>query len=136
MSSVTTYDLIHDFLVDNFTAVPLAFENDGFKQPSDPEHYVYVEIVGNYLDQASIGAENVKANLWRELGVVYLNVMAPRGAGSRQARVYATQLSDLFRGLELGPLIFREGSIGEGEPGRTDGSYYRMTATIDWQRDA
>ncbi|RVJ16567.1 hypothetical protein CN184_28300 [Sinorhizobium medicae] len=136
MASPQAYDAIHNYLVAAWgAATPLAFENDGFAAPSDPEHWIYVEIVGDVLEQESIGAENRAANLWREAGTIYAHVMTPRGAGTRQARVYAQQLVDLFRGQEIGTLTFLDCSIGASEPGDADGSYFRMTATIDWQRD-
>ncbi|MCV9997328.1 phage tail terminator-like protein [Pararhizobium sp. YC-54] len=135
MASPEAYDTIHDYLVAAWSATPLAFENDGFNVPIDPEPWVLVEIVGNFFEQESIGAETRDANLWREGGQLYAHVMVPRGNGSRQARVFAAQIVDLFRGEDIGMLTFRDASIGAGEAGDVDGSYYRLTATIDWRRD-
>lgn len=135
MASPQTYDAIHDYLETVWTATPLAFENDGFKGPNQPVAWVLIEIFGDFYEQESIGAETQAANLWREAGQLLAHVNVPRGTGSRDARVHAAAIVDLFRGLEIGPVVFTTASIGAREPGVTDGSYFRMTATVDWSRD-
>jgi len=135
MATVETFDAIHDYLVASWTTTPIAFENDGFEVPTDPEHWLLVEVFGDLFEQASIGAEEQRANLWREAGQFYVHVMAPRGQGTRTARLYGKQIADLFRGQEIAGVTFRDASIGAGEPGAADGSYFRMTVTIDWLRD-
>lgn len=135
MSSPDAFTVIHDHLVDNWSAIPLAFENDGYEKPSDPDYFVYVEVVGDFFDQASIGAEPQTDNLWREEGVLYLHVMTPRGAGSLQARTYGKQLANLFRGQEINGVVFRAISLGGGGAPDEDGNYWPFTVTIDWQRD-
>lgn len=135
MSSVTAFDTIHDFLIAAWTATPIFFENEQRILPDNPEHWVLAEIYGDIFDQASIGAGSRDANLWRESGQVYLSVMTMNDIGSRQSRVYAGQLADLLRGLDIGTVRFRDASIGAGEPGEGDGNYWRMTCTIDWERD-
>ena len=135
MASPEAYDTIHDYLVGAWATTPLAFENDGFDVPSDPEAWVLIEVVGNFFEQETIGAETREANLWREGGQLYAHVMVPRGTGSAQARQIARDIVDLFRGQDIGTLTFLDASIGAGEAGDADGSYFRMTATIDWSRD-
>lgn len=136
MASPQTYDAIHDYLEQVWTATPLAFENDGFKPPNDPAPWVLIEVFGDFYEQESIGAETQAANLWREAGQLLAHVNVPRGTGSRVARQHATDIVDLFRGQQIGSVVFTTASIGAREPGVTDGSYFRMTATIDWSRDA
>ncbi|NTG20006.1 hypothetical protein G6L00_06060 [Agrobacterium rhizogenes] len=135
MSTPEAYDTIHDYLVPAWSGPALAFENDGFKLPATPTHWILVEIFGDIYEQASIGAETVKANLWREEGQIEAHVMAPRGSGTREARQYARQFVDLFRGQEIGDIVFETISIGAGNAGDATGAYFRMTATIDWRRD-
>ncbi|QRY68195.1 hypothetical protein JVX98_28320 [Ensifer sp. PDNC004] len=135
MSTPESYDATHDYLVANWLATPIAFENDGFEPPSDPDYWLLVEMFGDLFAQESIGAETQDANLWREAGQIYVHVMTPRGVGTRVARQYGRQIADLFRGQEIAGVVFRDASIGAGEPGKADGSYFRMTVTIDWQRD-
>lgn len=135
MSSATTYDVVHDYLVANWTTTAIAFENEPHPLPDTPEHWVFVEIYGDLFAQMSIGAGSRDTNLWRETGQVLLNVMAPRETGSRLARLYANQLADLLRGKDIGVVRFLDASIGAGQAGEGDGNYWRMTATIDWERD-
>ncbi|PWJ93526.1 hypothetical protein C8D77_101205 [Mesorhizobium loti] len=135
MSSLTTYDTIEQYLTAQWTTTPLIFENMPDDLPDDPAHFVFVEIFGDFFDQASIGAETRSANLWREVGQLYLNVMTRNNIGTRKARELAGQLIDLFRGMEIGTVIFREASLGAGEAGKYKANYYAMTATINWQRD-
>jgi hypothetical protein len=136
MSSFSAFETIKQYLSANWSATPLVFENDRFNLPCVPAAFVYVEIVGNTYDQASIGGGEERAdNLWREWGQLYLNVMVPSGTGSGPARQYCDQLLALVAGHEIGALTFRDASIGMGEPGRTFANYYAMTASITWYRD-
>lgn len=136
MASAAAFDVVHDRLVAEWTATPLVFENDDYQAPDAPEPFVYVEVFGDFFDQASIGARTQADNLWREGGQVYLHVMTEKGVGSRAARVLAKQLADLFRGQEISGVRFRNASIGAGDPARFPaGSYFAMTATIEFERD-
>lgn len=136
MASPESFDVIHDHLVAVWTATDLIFENEDWPQPDIPELFVYVEIFGTFYDQMSIGSGTQAGNLWREGGSVDMHVMMPKGVGTRQARVLAKQLADIFRGQEIGSVRFRNASIGAGEPIRTPpGQYSAMTATIEFERD-
>ncbi len=144
MSSFTAYDTIEQYLNNQWSVAcsaaglevtPLVYENMPFDLPDDPAHFVFAEIFGDTYDQESIGAEPRTDNLFREWGQLYLNVMTRNGIGTALARKYATQLVGLFQGLDVGTLTFREASIGAGEPGKNDGNYFRMTATVNWRRD-
>lgn len=135
MSSPAAFDAIHDHLEAQWTATPIVFENEDWPTPDSPAAFVLVEIFGDFYDLASIGAGSVTANRWRETGQLLMHVMTPTGAGTATARTYAKQLLDLVRGQEIDGVIFRECSIGAGEPGTNDGNYFRMTATANWERD-
>ncbi|WP_136617064.1 MULTISPECIES: hypothetical protein [Mesorhizobium] len=144
MSSLVTYDTVEPYINEQWPtacatagldATPVLFENMPDDIPDDPAHFLYVEIFGDFFDQASIGAETRDNNLWREVGQVYLHVMTKNGIGTRLARQYAGLAIDLFRGMEIGTVIFREASIGAGDAGKYSANYYSMLATINWQRD-
>lgn len=135
MASPEVFATIKGYLEAEWTATPLAFENDGFSPPNDPEPWVLIEVFGDFFEQESMGAEVQAANLWREAGQMLAHVMVPQGTGSVVARTHARAVVDLFRGQDIGSVVFGRASIGASEPGVKDGSYFRMTATIDWSRD-
>lgn len=137
MASAAVYDVIEQRLTALWTATPVVFENMDFPDLAEtPAPFVFVEIYGDVFDQASIGGGAGQAsNLWREAGQLLMHVMTPQGTGTRDARLYAKQLVDLFRGEEVGGVVFRDCAIGAGEAGENDGNYYRMTASVTWQRD-
>jgi hypothetical protein len=136
MASPDTFDPIETYLKAQWTETLLVFENEDYTLPDDPAPWLLVEVFGSFYDQASIGGgEEVEANLWREAGQLYGHVLIPSGTGSRAGRVLAQQFVNLFRGQELGPIRFLGASIGAGAPGDRDGNYFRVTATIDWERD-
>lgn len=131
MASLTAYELIMDRLSE-WAETDVAEENDGYATPDEPAPFLYVEVVGDLLEQQTVGAPG--NNLWLESGVAYLHVMTPNGFGSREARGIAERLTMLFRERPLGDLHPRQMSIGAGDPGRTFGNYFAMTATITWDR--
>lgn len=135
MSSPETFDVVEQTLVGNWMATPLVFENTDWQLPDEPAHFVYVEVFGDFYEQASIGAESRNENLWREGGQLYLHVMTKNGIGSSLARQYGKQLAGLFRGEDIDGVHFLDGSIGAGEPGRSFPNYWAMTVTINWERD-
>jgi hypothetical protein len=135
MATPQAFEPIEDFLRSQWTLTPLAFENEAWPLDGEPEAFVFVEVFGDLMDQASIGAETQSANRWRENGQLNLHVLVPNGGGTRSARQLSRQLYDLFRGQEIGSIRFGTASIGAGEPGEMDGNYYRMTVTIDFERD-
>ncbi|QXZ79663.1 hypothetical protein [Rhizobium sp. L51/94] len=134
MSSPATYDSFHDRLVDAWTATPLRFENEDCQDliDSNVEAFVYVEIYGDTYNQESVGAPG--ENMFLEQGVTYMHVMVPSMQGSRQARVYANQLLNLFREQPIGQLFMPQLSIGAGDPGGNFPNYFSIAATITWYR--
>jgi hypothetical protein len=136
MSSPEAFNTIHDRIVELWTATPVIFENEDTPTPDTPAAFLFVEVAGDLFEQASIGGgDQVGDNLWREDGQVLIHVMTPRGGGSAAARLLARQAAALFRGQDIDGIRFGGVSIGAGEPGEADGNYWRMTATIDFERD-
>lgn len=133
MASPTTYDAFETRLKGAWTATALVFENEFAQHLIDAEApFVYVEIYGDTYDQETIGAP--EANQFLEEGSTYLHVMVPSGEGSRQARVWANDLLNLFREQPIGDLFMPEMSIGAGEPGKDFPNYFALTARISWYR--
>jgi len=144
MASDTAYSSVRTFLEENWTTIKLLFDNENVasdgetrvEQGTDP--WIMVEMTGDFRDQASIGAGDPADDLWREGGQILFTVMVKSGTGSRLARQYARQLSDLFRGLELsnGTLRFLGGSIGLGEISTRNGKWYGLPLNIDYELDS
>jgi hypothetical protein len=135
MSSADSFTPIEAYLRAQWTSTELVFENEVWPVPDNPESFLFVELLGGIYAQASLGAEPVTANLWRESGEVRGHVLVKSGTGTLLARQYAQAFANLFRGVELGSITFYDASIGAGEPGDDDGNYFRMTVSIDFERD-
>jgi len=133
MSSPAAFDAFAERMAD-YTTLPVRFENDPIQDliEAGTAAWVYVEVYGDRYDQETMGAPG--ANVWIEEGVTNIYVMAPTATGSRQARVYANEIVDLFREWPIGGLFMPEMSIGEGNPGRDFPNYFAMTVTIRWTR--
>lgn len=136
MSSVEAFDAIEQRLRANWTQTPLVFENEPWPPADMPVPFVFVEIFGDFYNQASIGGgDDPSANLNREGGQLLAHVLTPSGTGTRDARIFAKAIVALFRGHEIAGVEFLNASIGSSDPGKEDGQYFRMTASIAWQRD-
>ena len=131
MSSPSAFDAFADRLAD-WTATDVAFENDDYRVPGTPAAFVYVEIFGDSYNQETIGAP--QENMFLEQGVTYLHVMAPKGTGSKESRVHANNLMNLFREQDIDGVKIEEASIGAGEPGTEFKNYWAMTVTLNWYR--
>ncbi len=133
MASPATFDAFENRLKTAWTATALVFENE-FAQPllDAGAPFVFVEIYGDSYAQETFGAP--QANQFLEEGVTYLHVMTKSGEGSRQARVWANDLLNLFREQPIGSLFMPEMSIGAGEPGQDFPGYFSIAATIRWYR--
>lgn len=135
MSSATVFSAVRTFLDGAWNATPLAWENEAFTPAADPSAFVLVEVYGDAFEQMSIGSGSPAAERWVEEGAVLLHVMVPTGTGSLAARTHAENLAGLLRGLELpGNIRFRGMSIGLGDAGTEDGTYWRVTLRADWMR--
>lgn len=132
MSSPAAFDAFHDRLTVGWTTTTLVFENEEFEAPGEPTPFVYVEIYGDEYNQESIGAP--KQNQFLETGVTYLHVLMPKGTGTRDGRVMADGLCNLFREQPQNGVFVEEMSIGSGEPAKDFPNYYSMAVTLHWYR--
>lgn len=140
MSSPAVYDAFEVRLRSSWAATPLAFENESWQNYVEASStFVYVEIYGDTFNQETTGAPG--ENMWLERGSTYLHVMTPAGQGSRQARIWANDLLNLFREQPIitdqvtgEALRMVEMSLGAGEPGEDIPNYWAFTATIHWFR--
>ena len=132
MSTAAAFTAIRAYLEANWTATPMAWENEGFTKPSPPAPFVLVQITGDIWDQASIGAGDRASNRWEEAGELLLDVIVPTGTGSLTARTHATDLANLFRGLQLGDIEFRDISIGLGFAADDRGPWFLLPMRVAW----
>lgn len=141
MASGEVSTAIETFLLANWSTTKLLFENknalaeDGTLLPTpDPIPYVEVSFAGRNYGQQSLGAPLQADNRWDEEGLLFLDVVVPRGDGTRTARTYAKSLCNLFRGLTLlsGGLEFLDAAIGRGEERK--GNYYSIPVDVAWRR--
>lgn len=135
MASYTARNVIKQYLDAQWTTTPIVYQNERKNLPATPSAFLFVQVRGIFEDQASIGAETRLANLWREEGELYLNVYVPNNTGADTAAQHCETLLGLFKGQEIGGIIFRGGTIGEDEDADQIANYYPMTATIFWYRD-
>lgn len=133
MSTATAFTAIRAHLEANWTATPLAWDNEAY-EPGDNAPFVMVQITGDQWDQASIGAGDRLANRWEEEGELLLSVMVPTGTGSLLARQHAEALANIFRGLNLGDIEFRDISIGLGVAAEDRGGWWLLPVRINWIR--
>jgi len=129
---------IKDRLRTGFTALPIAWPNEEFKRPVDPETsevlpYVVAEMPGGRYDQESTGAPG--ANVIRTDSAIALHVYVRRNTGDDQALQWCKELRDLFRGQDVGGCEFRGGQLYPGEDGDADGLYWRRTVVIQFRFD-
>jgi hypothetical protein len=132
MSTAAAFTAIRAYLTANWATTPMAWENEAFSKPSPPAPFVLVQITGDIWDQASIGAGDRTTNRWQEEGALMLDVIVPAGTGSLTARTHATALANLFRGLQLGDIEFRDISIGLGVAADDRGPWFLLPMRVAW----
>ncbi|UPY35499.1 phage tail terminator-like protein [Sediminicoccus sp. KRV36] len=136
MSTLDAFTKIRDHLTTMWTTTPLSWDNEAFTTPADASGndlpFVHVQIIGDLFDQASIGAGNRLANRWEEEGDLLLTVIVPEGIGSVLARTYASALAEIYRGLQLADIEFRDISIGLGVAAEDRGAWWALPVRINW----
>ncbi len=133
MTTATAFTAIRTHLEANWSTTPLVFDNETYA-PADNVPFVQVQITGDLWDQHSIGAGNRLENRWEEEGELLLSVIVPTGTGSLLARQHAEALANIFRGLNLGDIEFRDISIGLGVAAEDRGPWWLLPVRINWIR--
>ncbi len=135
MASPDAFEPVEDFLKSVWNVSPLVFENEKPASSTNGETFVLVEMFGRVFDLASIGGGSSEGNLWREEGALWLHIMMPAWDGTRVGRRHAWQLTKLFLSQPIEGIEFRQASVGMGDAVETDGSYARLSVSIEWKRD-
>lgn len=107
---------------------PIAWENTDFTPPLNGP-WMAVAMTSHVLMPMDLGA-----NVWQELGTLFVNVFVPVSTGTEAARVLAKNVCNVFRGIIGGPVVYEQASIGMGE--RTDppdGMWWRLSVDVDFK---
>lgn len=133
MTTATAFSAIRAHLEAQWTTTPLAWDNEAFDTP-DNAPFVMVQMTGDLWDQQSMGAATRLQNRWEEEGELMLSVIVPAGTGTLLARQHAEALANIFRGLQLGEIEFRDISIGLGVLPEDRGPWWLLPVRINWIR--
>lgn len=130
------YETLRAWLIANWSATALRFENETLDPPAALAAFVFFEVWSEFVDVAEIGAGNPHDAVWREEGEAVFHIVVASGSGALQVRDYAEQLALKLRGLVLANGV-RIGalSIGSGEQLAVDGSYFDLPLSAQWARD-
>jgi hypothetical protein len=130
---------VEAYLAANWTTTDIAYENDGYVPHTGTDGtiapWILVELYGGLYEQRSLGAGSAHANFWVDSGTLWLHVFVGSETGSLTAKQYASQLAELFRGLEL-PSGIQFGDISIAPSGGTeDGNNWSLSVSVDWVQD-
>lgn len=109
---------------------PVAWENEHFKAPAEPEPWVRVTVFGSTASRASVGGTSAR---YRHDGEVIVEVWFPANEGSAGARTLADAAAAVFRAWQAGTLTFwtpRVVRVGR------EGAWYRLNVIAPFKRDS
>jgi hypothetical protein len=138
MAGAEIYDAFWGKLQGSWTATAIAEEGSFSQQVVEAGlPFVFMELFDLSYGQISTGAQ--QQNYWEEHGITKFHVMTRSGQGSRQARVHADALRQLFREQ---PLDTASGAkvhildlpIGPDEPGQDFPNYFSIALVVAWKR--
>lgn len=137
MASGSVYTAIRNHIEANWSALPVAWENEPFNPPATGI-WIYIEMTGTIYEQKSIGAadDGSDTNRWDEEGVLYAYFHMTKMSGTKTARDHAKAFADLFRAVYLdgGKIEFLGASIGQGQLADDERRWFQIPVTIDWRK--
>jgi hypothetical protein len=129
-------------LVANWTTTPIAFQNENFDPPTDPNDgaslpWVFLEVLGNTSEVRTFGLPG--SHEWLYLGHILVHVFVPVNSGVESAQQYASEIGEIFRAKE-----FCNGDPGSavrswsprtdgGETSDDEGNWFRVTMTCPFE---
>ena len=128
MSSLIPFDDARTKILAANLGVPIAWPNVTFNKPITPGPWLAVECTSHTIDPIELSG-----GVWSEEGTVYVDVFVPTGTGTDAARTLAKSISNIFRGIYTGPVIYNGGSIGNGSISENDGMWWVITVTVQWR---
>lgn len=137
---------IRDRLAANWTTTPIAYQNETFTAPTDPNSgnpspWVFLEVIGNGSELRAVGAGATQEWIYR--GHILVHVFVPINDGAATAQQYAATIGEIFRAAQFydataGHCV-RSGYGGEGPStdgggkDADDGLWFRVTMTCPWE---
>jgi Bacteriophage related domain of unknown function len=129
---------VEAYIAAHWTATAIAYENTGYVPTSDGNGtltpWLLVEVQGGLTEQRSLGTGDARSNLWIESGTLWAHVFVGSETGSLLAKQLGAQFAELFRGLELDPLIAFGDMTLAGSGGTEDGNNWSLSVSIDWMQ--
>lgn len=126
----------------NWTTTPIAFQNEPFEEPTDPNSgnplpWVFLEVLGNNSELRGTGTPG--DNIWLYVGHILVHVFVPVNSGDALAQQYAVAIGEIFRAQ--GFYNDGQGSIVRTWAPRTDGggtdadngNWWRVTMTVGFE---
>jgi hypothetical protein len=119
---VATADALRSRLQDNFSALPIYYQNDD-REPTlenAPDGFVVAHVNLSDERQISLGLEGNR--LHRDFGELSVYVYVPRNTRVGAAETYAEQIRALFKTTSVANVVVTRRTIGRGgEVSRNDG---------------
>jgi hypothetical protein len=140
MSTYDVYTALRGYIesIWDFSAIPIAWENEEFKPPSTDgfgQPWVFIQLDDTDFEQESIGSGAPETELWRETGAVLFAVHVPVNSGTLRADAIIGDIRNMMLGLTL-PANIRFQSMPTVGRGRgEDGNWYRIWLRVGWVSD-
>ncbi len=124
-----------------WTTTPIAFQNEAFDAPVDPNSgnpspWAFLEVIGTSSDLRGVGVPG--SNAWLYEGLIHVHVFVPVNSGAALAHQYAVTIGELFRAAsfyaDTPPNVVRTWAP-RTDGGGTDadnGNWYRVTMTCEF----
>lgn len=129
-----TYDAMQQAIETRFQSnwtdqsVELRFENEARKRPTGK--FIRLNIRNLRATEEGYSGNNI---LYRRPGIIWAQCFVPRHEGTRQGRVMADQVLDIFEGQDFGGIRCGEGEVQElGDDGK---GFWQVNAKIYFDHD-
>ena len=108
---------------------PVAWPNVDFEPPEDGTAWVRFSVRAGGADQADMGAERVRD---RYDGVIYVQIMTPKGTGDGDGLELAQAAATILHGIRASGVLIRVPTV---RPVGPDGAWYQTNVEAPYQVD-
>lgn len=129
MSFVSDTDRLQDHFRVEFAmlrSTPIVYQNQPTFNPPEKGSWVKFTVTETGSVQAGFGAPQ---RLWRNFGIVSVDVYTPQGRGTLEALQIADDAATVLRGKNLGSLLTRSPRLETPDPW---GDYFRKIVLVDY----